>query len=102
MANSIMQHNTRRCYLCGGPPEYYDSLDLHHVFNGANKKKSEKYGLMVYLHHNKCHIFGKEAVHNNAKNNRALKAKAQKIAMQEYGWDVGTFRRIFGKNYIEE
>ena len=102
MTNSIIQHSTGRCYLCGGPAEFFDPLDKHHVFGGALRKKSEKYGLTVYLHHNKCHIFGAEAIHRNADKNRALKAAAQKIAMQRYGWSVEDFRREFYKNYIEE
>ena len=102
MANSIIQQSTSRCHLCGGPAEFFDPLDKHHVFGGALRKKSEKYGLTVYLHHNKCHIFGAEAVHRDAKKNRALKAEAQKIAMKRYGWSVEDFRREFYKNYIEE
>ena len=102
MATSIIHHSTSRCYLCGGPAEYCDPLDKHHVFGGALRKKSEKYGLTVYLHHNKCHIFGAGAVHKDAEKNRALKAEAQKIAMQYYGWSVEDFRREFYKNYIED
>lgn len=97
-----MQIDPSRCYLCGGRAEYYDPLDLHHVFEGALKNKSEKYGLLVRLHHHKCHIFGDEAIHRNAKNNRALKAEAQKVAMACYGWDVDEWRAVFYKNYLEE
>ena len=100
MRGSIMQVDTSRCYLCGGRAEYYDPLDEHHVFEGALKTKSEKYGLLVRLHHNKCHIFGEEAVHKNAENNRALKAEAQQIAMDYYGWDVDEWRARFYKNYL--
>lgn len=100
--NSIIQNSTGRCYLCGEPPEFGDPLDAHHVFGGALRKKSEKYRLTVLLHHNKCHIFGPQAVHRDAERNRALKAEAQKIAMKQYGWSVEDFRREFYKNYIEE
>lgn len=102
MANSIIQHSTGRCYLCGEPAELFDPLDKHHVFGGALRKKSEKYGLTVYLHHNKCHIFSIKAVHRDAHANEALKAEAQRIAMKHYGWTVEDFRREFYKNYIEE
>lgn len=77
-----------------------EPLDMHHVFNKADKRKSEKYGLLVYLHHSKCHIFGKNSVHQNGDVNNKLKAIAQKKAMEQYGWDVDTFRSIFGKNYL--
>ena len=104
MASSILQLNKGRCYLCGGPPEYYDPFDKHHIFGGckAIRDKSEKYGLTVYLHHAKCHIFGEGSVHKNAEVNNALKAEAQKKAMERYGWSVEDFRREFYKNYIEE
>lgn len=102
MAKSILQQDTDRCYLCGGLPTFYDPLDKHHIFGGckAIRDKSERYGLTVYLHHHKCHIFGKGAVHVNAKVNRALQAHAQKIAMKKHGWSVEDFRREFYKNYL--
>lgn len=100
MAKSILQQDTDRCYLCGGFPTFSDPLDKHHIFGGALRKKSEKYGLVVHIHHNKCHIFGKDAVHVNAKINRALQAQAQKIAMKRYGWSVEDFRERFYKNYL--
>lgn len=100
MANSILQFNTTRCHLCGGPAEPFDPLDKHHVFGGALRKKSELLGLTVYLHHNKCHIFGEKAVHKNAAKNRQLKEEAQRAAMNYYGWSVEDFRREFYKSYI--
>lgn len=53
----------RSCWLCGrnGTAE---PLDKHHIFGGACRKKSEKYGLTVYLCHGSCHIFGEKAVHS--------------------------------------
>ena len=45
----------RSCWLCGrnGTAE---PLDKHHIFGGAYRKKSEKYGLTVYLCHGSCHM----------------------------------------------
>ena len=102
MANSIIQTDTTRCYLCGRPAAYNDPLDKHHIFGGckAIRDKAEEYGLTVYLHHNACHIFGPQAVHVNAKNARELKAEAQRAAMERYGWTVEDFRREFYKNYL--
>jgi len=102
MANSILHLSRSRCYLCGEPAGYYDPLDKHHVFGAYLRKKSEKYGLTVYLHHNKCHIFGENSVHVNAEINNRLKAEAQRAAMNYYGWSVEDFRREFCKNYIDE
>jgi len=96
---SIIQQDKERCYLCG---RYAcgDALDKHHVFGAANRKNSEQYGLTVYLHHNSCHIFGRLAVHRNYAMNLDIKERAQKAAMEYYGWTVEDFRKIFGKNYI--
>ena len=99
MSKSILQPDRSRCYLCGGF-ECGDHLDKHHVFGGANRPLSEKYGLYVYLHHGSCHIFGKYAAHNDENTMLSLRQSAQKTAMDTYGWAEEDFRRIFGKNYL--
>lgn len=97
MADSIVQTDKTHCYLCG-MNSTIEPLDEHHIFSGhANRKLSERYGLKVYIHHSKCHL---EGVHKNAEMNKALKAVAQQIAMNYYGWSVDDFRNIFGKNYL--
>lgn len=98
-AKSIIQTDKETCFLCGKYP-CGDPLDKHHIWGGALRNKSEKYGLTVYLHHNKCHIFGKYSVHQNAEISNKLKRIAQQKAMQHYGWDIEQFREIFGKNYL--
>lgn len=97
--DSIIQKDKTKCFICK-QNACGDPLDKHHIFYGAMRKKSEKYGLTVYLHHNSCHIFGKYAVHVNAKVNRKLQAIAQKKAMEHYGWDIDTFRKEFSRNYL--
>ena len=52
------------CWLCGSNG-CADPLDRHHIFGGANRKKSERMGLVVYLCHNRCHIFGRYSAHQN-------------------------------------
>lgn len=96
---SIVQDDTSRCFLCG-MIGYVDPLDKHHIFGGAMRSKSEKYGLFVYLHHDRCHIFGDNSVHKNARINRKLQAFAQKKAMEHYGWSVEDFIKEFYKNYL--
>ena len=96
---SIIQEDQSHCFLCG-MNKNLEPLDEHHVFFGRNRKNSEKYGLKVYIHHNKCHIFGKDSVHQNAKVDKALKAMVQKRAMQYYGWTIEKFIEIFGKSYL--
>lgn len=90
----------RRCWLCGRNGAT-DPLDRHHIFGAANRKKSERYGLVVYLCHHDCHIFGAEAVHQNAETMNLVRQYGQRKAMQEQGWTTEDFIREFGKNYIE-
>ena len=75
-------------------------LEKHHVFGGAYRSKSEKLGMTVHLCHN-CHNEPPKGVHHNAEMNRQLKARAQRKAMEYYGWSVEDFINMFGKNYLE-
>lgn len=99
MTESIIQADKSHCFICGKNAAF-EPLDCHHVFFGANRQLSEKYGLKVYIHHSSCHIFGKQSVHQNAEIDKAVKQVAQKRAMQYYGWTIEQFVEIFGKNYL--
>ena len=77
-----------------------EPLDCHHVWGAAHRAKSEKYGLKVFIHHSKCHIFGENSVHKSAEVDRTLKRIVQKKAMRHYGWTTEDFIKLFGKNYI--
>lgn len=88
--------NGRTCWLCGRS----GNLDRHHIFGGANRKKSEKYGLVVDLCHHDCHIFGKSAAHNNKETMKMLHEYGQRKAMEEQGWTTEDFIREFGRNYL--
>lgn len=96
---SIIQKDKTKCFICGQNANG-DPLDKHHCFFGSLRSKSEKYGLTVYLHHNKCHIFGDNAVHKNAELNRRLQAYVQGKAMEYYAWSVEDFRKEFYKSYV--
>ena len=71
------------------------------IFGGAMRKLSDKYGLCVTLCE-ECHRTAKHAVHQSAETMQYLHEYGQRKAMQENGWDVQTFREIFGKNYLQE
>jgi len=99
---SIIQEKDGTCYLCMILHGDYGqkTVQEHHViFGTAGRKLSERYGLKVYL----ClfhHTEGPEAVHNNAKNAKILKERAQKLFTERYpelDWMV-----IFGKNYMDQ
>ena len=96
---SILQTDNNKCFLCGGG-RGLEPLDKHHVFGGASRKSSEIYGLTVYLHHSKCHIFGKNSVHANREIRDELSVYAQRAAMKHYGWTKEKFIKIFGRSWI--
>lgn len=91
----------RSCWMCGRNGTA-DPLDKHHIFGGAYRNKSEKYGLTVDLCHCNCHLFGKKAAHNCRETMDELHRYGQKLAMQRYGWTKEEFMLEFGKNYLDE
>lgn len=96
-----MYQMTGYCWLCGRNGAN-DPLDVHHIFGGALRSKSEQYGLTVLLCHKRCHIFGPDAAHSSAETQRALKKFGQRFAMDRYGWDIDDWRAEFGKNYLDD
>lgn len=87
------------CFLCGKNGSS-DPLDKHHIFGGANRKKSEKLGLYVYLCHSECHECGPHAAHVDPETALMLHQYGQELAMRENGWTIDEFRREFGRNYL--
>ena len=88
-----MGYNMDNCMVCGSP-----YVQIHHVIYGtANRKQSDKYGLVVPL----CqeHHTGQTGVHFNKKFDLFLKKEAQRKYEQKYG-NREDFRRIFGKSYL--
>lgn len=90
---SVLQHY-KECWVCG------TTLDLHshHIFFGtANRKKSEQYGMKVWL----CghdHNMSNEGVHFN----KVLDIKLKQFAQEYFENHIGTredFIREFGRNY---
>lgn len=96
-----MSYNGRECWLCGANGTR-DPLDKHHIFGGALRDKSEKYGATVYLCHSKCHENGPKAAHRCRETRQKLQAYGQRKVMLEQGWTVDEFRLEFGKNHLDE
>jgi len=90
----IKMQERQVCFFCGSN----NWLETHHIFGGANRKKSEKYGLVVDLCHF-CHNEPPLGVHHNAKQMLKLKQAGQKAFEQVYGHEK--FMQEFGKNYRE-
>lgn len=78
------------CILCHG-----QATDRHHIFGGANRQLSEKYGLTVYLCRN-CH----REVHDHPNQGADLCLKRIGQKMFERDHDREDFRRIFERDYL--
>lgn len=85
----------RKCFFC----ENTQSLHEHHCISGtANRKKSEQYGLKVWLcpyHHN----IGKNSVHNNRAMELRVKRFAQQYFLDNIG-DMALWLKEFGKSWL--
>ncbi len=92
MSRSIIS-NEHQCYLCGS----VQWLDKHRILGGANRSKSERYGLWVYLCHY-CHNEPPNGVHHNRERMDYLRAIAQAKFEKVYP-DIN-FLRTFGRNYL--
>lgn len=89
---SVIQ-DTKRCFIC----QKEDGLEDHHIFFGEkNRKKSEKYGLKVWLCP-ECHR-GNISPHLNINIDRHLKRIAQAEFERTHIRDE--FMREFGRNYL--
>ena len=90
-APSILQ-KAECCFRCG---RTNGKLDRNEIFGGVDRNKSKRYGLWVLMCHEPCHsIF-----HSEAEYRQRLRAYAQGMAQEEYGWSTETFRQMFGKSY---
>jgi hypothetical protein len=75
-------------------------MEKHHIFGGANRRKSEKYGLTVHLCGDKCHRNGPRAAHRSPETARQLREYGQRKYMEEQGATVDQFRAVFGENFL--
>ena len=86
---SIMTKDFEHCFVCGKQAQQW-----HHVLGAANRKKSEKYGLLIPVCA-KCH----SNIHDKSQElNNRLKKEAQADFLMEYSIDL--WRKEFGKNYL--
>lgn len=80
---------------------YTELSDMRFFFGNANRKKSIKYGLVVFIKP-EDHNMSEYGVHCSKGHefNMHLKKIGQERAMDEYGWTTSEFIDIFGKSYI--
>ena len=81
------------CFLCGN----YEQLEEHHVFGGARRPASTKYGLTVHLCP-WCHRIDADSAHRSGKTAELLHQYGQHKAMTEQRWSREEFIAHFGKN----
>jgi len=85
------------CFLC----DCWDELETHHIFQGALRKKADKYKLTVKLCRG-CHQYSQESAHRDREIRTYLRKWAQAKAMREQGWTKEQFIIEFGKNYLSD
>lgn len=90
---SVFTDDMDHCYFTGTAP-----VERHHIFGGANRKNSEKYGFIVPLRPD-IHPNGVYAGQSAKLIDVKLKTMAQEYFEREYG-TRDDFRRIFGKSYL--
>lgn len=90
---SIICDYDDHCFLCGS----YRDIEIHHVMGGANRKLSDKYGLIIPLCHS-CHNEPPHGAHFNVETMNYLKGVAQ--TEFEHLFSHEEWMDIFGKNYL--
>jgi hypothetical protein len=95
MGKSIITEDLEHCLLCGST----NNIEMHHVFFGtADRKISDKYGLVVPL----CafHHRGNFGVHGDRTLDLMLKEMCQTIFETKVG-SREDFMKLFGRNYLD-
>ena len=90
------------CYKCGRACQ----TEKHHIFGGANRNLSEKYGLTVHLCH-ACHNEPPNGAHFSKETAEWLHQVGQRAFevnrfKEGATWEEARaeFLQIFGKNYL--
>lgn len=94
MAKSIISEE-KRCYICGTT----QWIERHHIYGGAFRPKSEKYGLVIYLC-NKHHNQPPDGVHFNRERMDQIRAIGQRAFMEHY--PDKDFMKEFGRNFLDD
>lgn len=99
MPNGMYQANGHTYFFSN---QRYEGTHRHEIFFGtANRKKSIKYGLVVFIKP-EDHNMSEYGVHNRKGHefDMYLKKLGQERAMDEYLWTTEEFIEIFGRSYI--
>ncbi len=92
---SIITNDLSKCLVCGSQR----NIQIHHIFHGANRNNSTKFGLVVPLcmYH---HTGSTGAVHG--KDGHKLDLEIKKLGQKAFEWTHtrDEFIATFGKNYL--
>ena len=90
--DSILQ-DCKKCFVTGRE----DGLHKHHVMNGPFRKKSEKYGLFIWLKP-EWHNTSSRGIHFDQEFDLKVKRYAQKVFERKYSHEL--WMKEFHKNYL--
>lgn len=90
---SVFTDDLEHCFFTGTTP-----VEVHHIFGGANRKKSTRYGFCIPLRPD-LHPNGVHAGKNASEVDALLKEMAQAYYELNYGTRE-QFRKEFGKSYL--
>ena len=91
---SVLTDDLEHCYITGS-----NTIAIHHVFGGPDRKVSERYGFLVPLRPD-WHNLSSYGVHQN----RELDLRFKRLAQGYYEDHIGSreqFRQEFGRNYLD-
>ena len=91
---SIIQ-SEKRCFVSGDCRYLHE----HHIFGGARRKLSERYGLKVWLRAD-WHNMADYGVHFDHALDLQLKQTGQRAFERDHSREE--FIRIFGQNYLDD
>ncbi len=92
---SIFTDDLNTCYITGSRKDGGADIHVHHIFGGANKANSEKYGFLVPLRAD-WHDMADYGIHFN----KELRLKFMRLCQEYYLKHYGTkdqFIKEFGK-----
>lgn len=90
--NSLLQEE-KECFICGKTT----GLHKHHIYGGANRKKSEENGFWVWLAPEWHNMSG-----NGVHFDRMLDLMLKRLCQKEYekGHTREEFMKLIGKSYL--
>lgn len=91
---SVFTNDMDSCFFTGS-----NQVERHHIFGGANKKLSEKYGYVIPL----IPQMHPNGVHYDRKRYPGMDMKLKQMAQMHYERNIGSrsdFIREFGKSWL--